>query len=60
MRRTKTDFGVIVNGKIYEFEYEEMVELLAAGRDSMQGNEYLAHMKDKAGRLFIKLPDTAY
>ena len=53
-------YGVVVDGKYCPFEYEEMVELLAAGRESTYGNESLQDMKDKVKKLSSFLLSTAY
>ena len=51
---------IFPDGQRFEFEYEEMVELVAAGRNSTQGNEYLDSMKVKADKLFKSLPVSDY
>lgn len=45
---------------VIQFTYEEMVELLAAGKRSTIGNEALASMKQKASAAFDRLPKTDY
>ena len=45
---------------VYYFCYEEMVELMNAGRKSTEGAEALEDMKQKAEIVFDALPETDY
>lgn len=51
---------VFPDGKIFELEYEEMVELASAGIESKSGNECFENMKAKARLILDALPVSDY